>query len=338
MAASYQTGGASTPIDLLQKIVSFLAGQGWTTDASSADGLGWKAHLHKGAIYANFRAAYNERIWPDDPSGNLDRVAGYGIGFYLGSGYSGASAWHKQAGRPTRFSDGSTLGAGMNLPSGSIAAYHFFDNGEDHITLVVEKSPGIFVVIGWGPALSEAGGGSFPYFFGSSSPYRNTDTATGGGYPGVDQTCLCPMTPSAYESYSSSGYQSLCFVKVDSGTNPYLWLGNGTNDYNEGWFWTGGWIRHAIRQASTGIYQEGQWPNFRPLIGRAYQVAFPGALLLPLHSFTPVSPGGRWAPLGAPPSVFYCEAVGNGWSAGEVWQVAGADYMVFPGFAVFKGA
>ena len=140
MAAAYQTGVSSSPTNLLQTLVTWLVAQGWTSDSSASDGSGWRAHLHKSGVYVNMRAAANESIWPKTPgSGNWDSGAGYGIGLYLGDGYSGAAAWSQQSGRPLRI-DGSVSGCGINLPSGSVAAYHFFDDGADNITIVVGRA------------------------------------------------------------------------------------------------------------------------------------------------------------------------------------------------------
>jgi hypothetical protein len=60
--------------------------------------------------------------------------------------------------------------------------------------------------------------------------------------------------------------------------------------------------------------------------------------VLPLHCFVLTDPDARWAPIGYPPSVYWCDVVGHGYGAGEVYQVGGLDYMVFPAFAVRKGA
>jgi len=144
MAADYQTGISSSPTNLLQTLVSFLSAQGWTTDSSVADGTGWRAHLHKSGLYVNLRAAMNELIWPENGSyhdGLKGSTGGYGIGLYLGDGYSGAAAWHEQSGRPVRPTDGSTAGCGANLPSGSVAAYHIFDDGADHFVRYILVGP-----------------------------------------------------------------------------------------------------------------------------------------------------------------------------------------------------
>src|SRR5262245_16044897 len=132
MAAAYQTGTATDPIDLLNVLVTWLQAQGWTLDSSATDGSGKRAHLHKSSDYVNLRAAVNEAIWP-----NLSGSAFYGIGLYMGTGYSGASGWAAQAGGPIKNGGSDTVGASMRLASGAITAYHFFDDGSDNVVVVV---------------------------------------------------------------------------------------------------------------------------------------------------------------------------------------------------------
>jgi len=340
MAAAYQTGVASSPVNLLQTLVSFLSTQGWTTDQSASSGSGWRAHLHKNGLYVNLRAAMNENIWPALSGGNQESNLGYGIGLYLGDGYSGAAAWSAQSGRPTRTSDASTQGSGMNLYAGAVAAYHFFDNGADHITVVIEKSPGLFVHLGWGPTMVKTGfSADFPYFFASSSIYRNLVNPQGFGNAGMDLTADCPIAHSVTEFVAGpTACLANAFIRVDAATFSGRWISNVASDTN-GNYYTGRHMRCALnRQGSTSSLHIGEYPNYRFLSGRIHQVAYTGALLLPLHSFCKMDPSTRWAPVGYPPSVFWTEAVGHGFAAGEVYQVGGLDYMLFPDFAVFKGA
>ena len=183
MAASYQTGTSSSPVALLQSLVAWLnTTQGWVTDLNATDASGWRAHLHKNGLYVNMRAAMNESVW------NYNHAAGYGIGLYLGDGYSGAANWRSQSGGPIQTATTNTVGAGMQLGSGAVTAYHFFDDGADHIVVVVEKSPGLFVHMGWGPSLVKTGYTlDFPYFFGSSPSYYNCAVPTT-GFNGSDLT------------------------------------------------------------------------------------------------------------------------------------------------------
>src|SRR6185369_15629320 len=135
MAAAYQTGTATDPVDLLNTLATFLSGQGWTIDSNTTDGSGKRVHAHKGSDYVNLRAAVNEAIWP-----NLSGSAFYGIGVYMGTGYNGSNGWAAQAGGPIKCGGSDTVGASMRLASGAITAYHLFDDGSDNITLVVERA------------------------------------------------------------------------------------------------------------------------------------------------------------------------------------------------------
>jgi len=345
MAASYQTGISSSPTNLLQTVVSWLTTQGWTVDLSASDGSGWRAHLHKSGLYVNLRSAMDERIWPYNGSYHDRGNGGYGIGLYLGDGYSGAAAWHEQSGRPVRLEDGSTIGCGANLPAGSVAAYHLFDDGADHIIVVVERSPGIFCFLGWGPALAAAGQPEdFPYFFGSSGAVLNTlDTDPGGDRGGINITAYPPMSHADDEvsSYTGSTHRvhTTAMVRVDAATFSGRWVGN--CEYEDGGYgYSGRMMRCALNIGPGGGLNEGQFPCYHQLgdYDRIHQTAYAGALLLPLHCYVLTDPGARWAPLGYPPSMFWSEAVGHGFAAGEIYQVGGLDYMLFPHFAVRKGA
>jgi hypothetical protein len=345
MAAAYSTGISTSPTNLLQTLVTWLVGQGWAQDASAGEGSGWRAHLHKSGLYVNFRAASNERIWPG-VTGYHDRGSGgYGIGLYLGTGYSGASAWHLQAGMPTR-TDGSTLGCGINLPSGSVSGYYLFDDGLDNITVVVQRSPGVFCYMGFGPTMVNLGlPENFPYFFGSSSAYMNV---YGGSLltdsHGVNVTAFCPMShgdvePADQGAYLITGAPATGLVKVDATTWVNRWAANCDYPHPELGY-TGRFLRCALNDNALNLGQcdEGKFPGYRFLRGRVHQAAFAGALILPVHCYVWIETGGRWAPAGYLPTVSWCDAVGHGYSAAAVYQVGGVNYSLFPGFAVLKAA
>lgn len=344
MAASYQTGISSSPTNLLQTLVTWLSAQGWTVDLSDAVDSGWRAHLHKNGLFVNMRAAMNERIWPRSGGFHDYGTGGYGIGLYLGDGFDSEVAWHLQSGRPVRV-DGTTIGAGANLPVGSVAAYHFFDDGNDHVIAVIERSPGIYCHLGWGPATEPAGQPeAFPYFFGSSSAHMNTvSTTLPGDRTGINLTALPPMSHADRDSSSYGGglqrVHSTAMARVDAGTFAGRWVGNGSwND--QGYGYSGRFMRCALNlhPDTQGTCNETEYPGYRYLHNRVHQAAFAGSMLLPLHCYVLTDPGARWAPVGYPPSVFWCEAVGNGYAPGEVYQVGGLNFMVFPRFAVRKAA
>jgi len=358
MAAAYSTGVSTSPTNLLQTLVTWLVVQGWSLDLSAADGLGWRAHLHKGGLYVHFRSAELEQIYPNgagkfhdsgnksDP-GNNPLAKGYGIGFYLGDGFSGASPWHQQPGRPIRITDSTVIGLGMNLPSGSVAAYHFFDDGNDNITVVVERTAGLITHLGFGPAMAPCGQPeNFPYMFGATGSYDNTNPGPySRNLAGINITAWAPMShgdnggPSLQGPYPPPSYvHTNALVRVDAASYPARWISNGERaDYE--WGYSGKFMRCALNQnpETQGELNEDEYPGFQYLQGRLYQSAFAGALLLPIYCYMETA-AGRWTPIGYPPSVFHSEAVGHGYRLGDVYQVGGLDYMVFPNFAVRKAA
>ena len=143
MPAAYETGISSSPTNLLQSLVSWLAAQGWTLDLSQADASGWRAHLHKSGLYREPPGGH-EREDLDQVDRGLGPQPGLRDRLYLGDGHDGGASWVEQPGRPLR-TDGppSTSGCGMNLPAGSVAGYHFFDDGLDNVIVVVRRAPGL---------------------------------------------------------------------------------------------------------------------------------------------------------------------------------------------------
>jgi hypothetical protein len=349
MAASYQTGSSSSPSNLLQTLVTWLAAQGWTIDASASEGTGWRAHLHKGTMYLNFRAAMLENIWPRvaPPTSYYHDygTGGYGIGFYLGTGYSAGANWDMQAGGPLRSGDTALrcLGCGMNLPA-SAGDYKFFDDGNDNIIVVVERGPGIFCHMGWGPALAAAGQPEdFWYFFASSNAFMNTTITYSADRYGLNLSALPPFSHADrdYDSFTGSTryVHATAFARVDATTFTARWITN-AGYANKGYGYTGRFMRNALNlhPDTQGLLDEDKFPGYQYISTRIVQTAFAGALLLPLHSYVLTDPDARYAPIGYPPGIFWCEGVGNGYAQNTVYQVGGIDYMLFPRFAVLKGA
>lgn len=144
---SYQTGTATGPDDLLDKLRVFLLAEGWSVNDHSVDGGGYRLHVQKTlggeASYFNLRSAINENIFGNSsyPSGLDGHVTGLGING--STGYSGALAWHAQSGGtvdinyPTK-----TCGSVLHMMSTSaIPAYYFFTVGNT-VNVVVEMTSG----------------------------------------------------------------------------------------------------------------------------------------------------------------------------------------------------
>ena len=168
------------------------------------------------------------RSVPFQSNWNLSGNAG--VALYLSTAFNASVAWNVQPGNPP-YQSGSVvnvLGCGMALPSGSIQNYFFFaDATADNIVVVIEKTPGVYVYIGWGLSIQKAGaitGG--PYFFGSSQGYAASYVTAANPSPGFVTTSFCPCS---HGDWASSGLQNAYFrADVDSFTGGWLGLGDNT--------------------------------------------------------------------------------------------------------------
>lgn len=336
MAAAYQTGVASDPTDLLNILVTFLNGQGWTTDSSAVDGTGKRAHLHKGSDYVNMRSHVAEAIWPNVQSTPVST----GIGIYMGSGYSGASAWSLQAGAPKANGTTDTVGATMRLTSGAITAYHFYDDGLDNITVVIERSGGLFAHLGFGRTFTKAGtwtGGQYFYsthagIYGGSTTQQVGDDNTTAGAP------FCVAQPYNINTSAMRGYTA--FVKADVDAFTGKWVGcsstvtTGTDGY------TGKRGHSGIEYTNSGalVVSPASIPGF-PLLALHLVSSFNAqAPLIPIRAYAERDAGG-WSLLGRVPNVFLSMAVEGGlFAASSIQTVNGKNFHVFPHFAVRKFA
>ncbi|MGH9716400.1 MAG: hypothetical protein ACRD4R_06705 [Candidatus Acidiferrales bacterium] len=335
---SYQTGTATSPTDLLKTLVAWLAGLGWNTDLSETDGSGWRAHLDHNGNFVHLRAFANEgSSLPFTNNANSSGNAG--IALYLSTAYSGSDAWNAQPGSPPYQSGSSTkvLGVGMALPSGAIQNYYFFaDSTADNIVVVVEKTLGVYVHIGWGLSLAKCGawtGG--PYFFGTSQGYSASEVSTSNPSPGFLTSSDCPGT---YGDWSSGTGDQNLYVRADVDSFTGAWLGNASNT-TAAYGYTGKNAASPIRDlvtppafpwyANNGAAYSWQNSQTSALDGRAN--------LLPvlIWAARDTSPGG-YSPLGQVPNVFFSNAIGNGFSNAQEIALGSVTYKIFPNFAVVK--
>jgi hypothetical protein len=339
---SYQTGTASSPVDLLQKLVTWLAGLGWNTDKSAADGVGsvgWRAHLDLHGNFVHLRAFLNEGTSVPFAS-NANSSGNAGIALYLSTAFNTSVAWNVQPGSPPFQSGSSTLvvGCGMALPSGAIQNYFFFaDATFDNIVVVVEKTPGVYVYIGWGLSIQKAGtitGG--PYFFGSSSGYYASLITATSPSPGALTTSYCPCSHGDWGT--GFGYQNGYFrADVDSFTGKWLGLSDQTG-VAQGY--TGknaaspvmgvSNARSELARYATGTTGfQWQFNQTSSLDGRA------NLLPLLIWAARDTTPGG-YSPIGVVPNIFFCTGVGQGFSNAQEITLGAVTYKLFPSFAIVK--
>lgn len=320
---AYQTGTATSPTDLLQKLVTWLVARGWTSNMSQADGTGWRAHLSKGSTYANFRATPgNESIWA---GGAISLATQIGIGMYLGTGYSGAAAWSAQAGGPIGNGAAYTLGTFMQTPAGAMTAYYFFDDGADNILVVVERTSGIFTHLAWGTTLAKAGawtGGA--YFTGPISAYW------GGGVNEEGSATLSAYCP-GHNGSRPNGNQS-GFVRADVDTFTGKWVGISSL--------TTANIGYTGKNGASAIPGANGYPVDIPncsieFMSRQTSSLNSQANLIPVRWYAQRD-GGGYSMLGTIPSIFATNATTKGYANGEEILIGADTYKVFPNFAVKK--
>lgn len=335
---AFQTGTASSPSNLLQTLVTWLVSLGWNQDMSQADGAGWRAHLDRHGNFVHLRAFSNEGASLPFAS-NANSSGNAGLAMYLSTAFASADAWNAQPGNPP-FQSGSSVnvvGTGMALPSGAIQNYFFFaDSAADNIVVVIEKTPGVYVHIGWGLSLAKAGawtGGA--YFFGTSQGYWASDVDVVSGHPGFTSPSYCPGTYGDYAA--ASPYQNL-YVRADVDSFTGKWLGNAAQ--------TAATQGYTGKNCASGIYGISappalpyyghsalatEWQNNQTsqLDGRA------NLLPVAIWAARDATPGG-YSPLGQVPNVFFTNAIGNGFSNAEEITLGATTYKLFPNFAVIK--
>ena len=329
----YQTGSASSPVDLLQQLVTWLVGIGWTQDRSAVEGSGWTASLHKSGNYAHLRATmYEATPWLVGSAGST-----YALNLYLGTGYNGANSWNNQAGAPLGASS-NPVGVGMRLSAGPFGNYYFFaDAAGDNVVIVVQVTPGLYTHLGWGLSLNKAGswtGG--PYFFGSTGGYNTSWTTGSANLAGLTSTTDCPFVG------SDPGTTAVGFVRVDVDSFTGKWIAIATaavNAANRGYQGKQG--ETSVRGLSVTMAN-----NF-PVFGyNAYGYQFQNEQVSAQDGRANLLPILLWALrdatstgfslIGSVPNIFVSNAVGNGFSSADEYVLGGTTYKLFPNFAVVK--
>ena len=336
----YETGTASSPTDLLQKIGAFISSHGWTIDSSIAAGYwdgtggpGWRLHAHRGSVYAHFRAVVNE-AWENTSHIALN-IVGFqgsptyrwsGIGIVVGNGYNGANLWRDQPGVPVGCVNLLPVGAGMSLPQGAISWYHFFaDATGDNIAIVIEKTAGIFTRMEWGTSLKKLGAWTGGAYFGAAlGGYSMGYPPAGVNQPGFVYSACLPGV------LNSSHYSAFCVqanVDAFSGHWAALWAAGGTED---GYGYTG----QHIMTGSTYNINAGQYtPEYIELAKRLTSSMSGQSLFLPIRVFAErgLVASGEWSLIGTVPNIYASNACSKGFSPAGLYTWGSDQYRVFPG-------
>lgn len=211
---AYETGSASSPSDLLDKLRAFLLTNGWTINSFITVGSGKRLHIQKGACYFNFRAYHGETLSSANDLNNQTTTGFWGIGGYPSDGYSGASNWNAQPGCPKY--GNYYRGGYANQLSSAIPTYHFFTYANiTEVHVVIEFVTGKFQHINFGDLEkynASASGGR----------WMSMPTGVDGHLPqiqGVDYSRgAASMVPFRCSAYIDSGIfqSSLIRVNIDN--------------------------------------------------------------------------------------------------------------------------
>lgn len=329
----YQNGSATSSTDLLQQLVTFLVANGWTTDLSASEGLGWRAHLHKSGNFVHLRAAENEAVWQSHTAGTA-----YGVHIYTGTAFNSGQPWNNQAtGAPVQSGTSIPVGGAAVTSVGPFTNYYFMtDSAANNIVVIIEVTPGLFAYVGWGLSLVTAGtitGGA--YFFGSANGFISNDAAPGANQPGYTSTSACPGT-----NGDSLIDAPVCWVRadVDSFTGKWISIGPSTTAI-EGYTGKAGASSvkaHGIGATTTipGYAQTDTATEFQALQTSAQDGR---ANLLPVYLWAlRDSTSTGFSMLGSLPTVFCSNGVGNGFSNASEYAIGAQTYKMFPNFAVLK--
>ena len=229
---AYETGTASSVVDLLDKFRLFAVAQGWTSNRDVAAGAGREVCISKGSAFFNFRAWNNETMLVN----GTNTASKYGITMNGSDGYAGGTAWDRQAGYPVR---GSTTGgdqAHVLFPlvttTGPFPAYHFFAPDAKTLYAEVEITTGAFMRFGCGtldlfnPAAP--GGGRFCYAVCGQHVTNSTATSSWLGADMDNSSYGLEFVPfrSADYTTNNSGYSFGSMVRAQFGSFNN-WAGSG---------------------------------------------------------------------------------------------------------------
>lgn len=333
----WEDGVASSPVDLLQKIVAFLQLHGWTVNMSQSEVSeyggysGWRAHVSKGDVYANMKAALGNhwykivKTYTDD-----DNAIQPGIGLNLSTGYDSSLKWFQQPGAIIK-GDSFIACVGQLLPAANIPSYHCFLNNDDFIC-VIEASTGFFGYIGFGPSIDKVGGWSGgQYYFGSSHSYGMTHIYTGCG---ITYNAAAP-----FANGSAARGDSNLFMLLDIDTTTGYWLSNYDYDNGKCAQTTAKYLRCAIGGGSLSGSANAKAPYFvgdpngEHFQSRQYTAYNAQNMLLPAHIFVDRDAGGV-SYLGVGRNIVYTSATDHGVPANSVLTIGADKYRVYPNFAV----
>lgn len=167
MANYYETGSAPDINNLLGKLRTALAANGWTVNYNDNEGSsgGQRVHVSKGGMAVNFRTGFNNEVPVANVAERNSRQGTWNwnwvwgnpqqtyrpnwLFFNVSTGLNMSRSWHNQPGGPGS-SELKGLASGI-VCTGSISRYWIFINeNPDTVLLIAEVRPGKFEHIAFG--------------------------------------------------------------------------------------------------------------------------------------------------------------------------------------------
>ncbi len=189
---AYETGTASTPIDLLDKLRVFAVARGWTQNRNdSPSGTEREVSLSKGGHFINLKGVNGANIFL------LNNQSRHAIALSGSDSYSSGDDWDLQNGYPVDFGTTARFNVAtiFAINSGPFPSYHFFsDSSGDYIHCEVEVASGFYQRLGFGvlnlydPATP--GGGRYYYATGGKHVDDSTGSSSWLGVPINDNRSL----------------------------------------------------------------------------------------------------------------------------------------------------
>jgi hypothetical protein len=327
---SFQTGGATDPVNLLAQFKVFLVAAGWTADQDFAQGTGRVVSVHKGTKFITMRSFINEGGVQLGQSG---ATVGSGIAIIA---HTAAwvdptdTRWWNQGGAPTlanqtAFNGGLTCI--MFTPAGVITNYWMFaDAAGDNVVLVGFKTAGVYSHLYFGDIIKVQAWVGSGVYFGASS-------AMNGGVLDADGTSVMPAPPAAIASN-----KAIALLKCDVDS------------------WVGKWVSLTHQSGLTSPSSSGkgmqatahrvgasdeQFDNigFWSLRTNAASSRTGALIMLPIlwlveRDFGGALAGGGYSLVGTIPNIFQAQTAG--FVPGAAFTISTDPYIVFPGYAIRK--
>ena len=178
---AYQTGTATSPNDLLDKLRIFAQAQGWTVNRNTAVTNTLEVCISKGTSFFNFLSGENTTILVNGSNQNFK----YGIVINGSDSYDGPSPTMRQPGYPQRSITPSVTDQYMAFVPfvtnfGPFPAYHFFTPNANSIHVEIEVMSSVFQRFGFGACdlFNPVTPGDGRYFYGTAGEHVTNATTS----------------------------------------------------------------------------------------------------------------------------------------------------------------